>query len=1072
MGAKAESRLYKTSAIAPWTRKLYKNAGEFWKESEGEGLHHAYLVYRALRGDYRKEFRPDGVFYVGKSPAAYLKTVQTNEISEEDVRVWQRFLWNQAVVPILIVKSRLKVRVYTAYSEPRERGSTGWIEAILDTTADAIEVEQLLGAIEAGTIYEEKPKAFRRDKGVDRYLLDNLNAAANEIARAQNGGLNEDNLGFAHSFLMRLLFVCYLIERGMIKGKDFDDERLQKIRAKSEEYEGYFLRHLFDEFNTYAQRRDLLYAVFSFVKKQFNGSLFPDRITEEKQRYNEPLIDVVNTFLHGDDLENSQLTLGFWAYDFSVIPIETISAVYEGFVGEHGKIKEASGGGDSRRKSGAYYTPPHLAELTVDIALEGIDKAVHELKVFDPACGSGVFLVCLFGRMAESLRRTKGYIRDGLCIDWARQLEPLLGKLYGLDTNPTACEITCFSLYLALLEQLTPMDVEYLRRFSKTEKALHPLLADGTHKSWNTIHQGNLFDPELKITEEGFDIVIGNPPWVSRENQKDEEFLEWIKEKPRVLGPEKQIAHGFMWKAQEYLGEAGVGCLLLPTGVFLNKNTNEFQAKWLRSVTVERVVNFADLRFVLFAGAIHPCVGVRFRAGTPDINAKIRYESPKTDVRSQTGGAVYIREEDSTQLRLREVLGAARKKEAPTIWKARFWGSLRDERLLRRLIDMRSLREYVGTPEKCKRFIMGQGCQPYTETDRRKGRKEHTPWWDDSFRFLSGRKAFDLVVNDHQDFESIPRALSVLRSSPDERIFRYPKVVSSQGSRDMKVAYCEYPVIFQHSIQAIAGGSASDREVLCFLCAVIKSDLAQYYLFHTCANWGTERDKVHFHELLSLPFFLPEDSSDPVGAQKIIEEVAEVIRQYESEMEKGGWFGREERAKEIRKELEPLVREYYGIDQYESMSIDDTLELAMKSYHPRESTTGIPTLRNPEDGECQTYAETLCEMLNHFGEGSGFKVNGEIIRGEPYSVVVVSLTDRIRKSVSISKGRERLGEILGRMQGLLEKKKGGFVLCQNLKVFDGNDLYILKPMQMRFWSRTGALNDADEIAGAILDFKG
>jgi len=150
------------------------------------------------------------------------------------------------------------------------------------------------------------------------------------------------------------------------------------------------------------------------------------------------------------------------------------------------------------------------------------------------------------------------------------------------------------------------------------------------------------------------------------------------------------------------------------------------------------------------------------------------------------------------------------------------------------------------------------------------------------------------------------------------------------------------------------------------------------------------------------------------------------------------------------------------------MVIDDTLDLAVKSFHPRQDQKNIPTLREPQKGDCETYAKILCEMLNHFGKGSQFKVRGEVFKGRPYSIVHISLTDRISKSVLVSETKQKLVSAIKKTESLLQEKKGPFLFCQNLKVFDEDSLYVLKPMQMRFWSRTAALNDADEIAGYIL----
>jgi len=295
----------------------------------------------------------------------------------------------------------------------------------------------------------------------------------------------------------------------------------------------------------------------------------------------------------------------------------------------------------------------------------------------------------------------------------------------------------------------------------------------------------------------------------------------------------------------------------------------------------------------------------------------------------------------------------------------------------------------------------------------------------------------------------------------------------------MKVAFCNFSVLFQDSIQIISGHkNGNDRDLLRFLSVVIKSDVVQYFLFHTSSTWGIERDKIYSHEILSLPFFLPEDASNPQRAKEIVDKVADTLKKFERQIEKQKWFGEEQRRKdgvdEIRRELEPLIREYYDIDKYESMLIDDTLNLAVKSFHPRENTAKakIPTLVDVDDEQAKEYTKTLCEMLNNFGEGSKFKVNGEVYKGVPYSVVYIFLSDKINSNVPVLESKDKLAKLLQRMEHLLQQKRGRFVFCQNLKVFDGNSLYILKPMQMRFWSKTAALNDADEVAGAILSSRG
>src|SRR5207253_1454363 len=59
-------------------------------------------------------------------------------------------------------------------------------------------------------------------------------------------------------------------------------------------------------------------------------------------------------------------------------------------------------------------------------------------------------------------------------------------------------------------------------------------------------------------------------------------------------------------------------------------------------------------------------------------------------------------------------------------------------------------------------------------------------------------------------------------------------------------------------------------------------------------------------------------------------------------------------------------------------------------------------------------------------------------------------------------------DTLGRLQRLHRKSLGSVELIRGIKVFDGNSIYIIRPLSQRFWTRTTALNDADEIASTIL----
>jgi hypothetical protein len=95
---------------------------------------------------------------------------------------------------------------------------------------------------------------------------------------------------------------------------------------------------------------------------------------------------------------------------------------------------------------------------------------------------------------------------------------------------------------------------------------------------------GDFLKDELPLDND-FNLVIGNPPWESR--------------------GDKQIALHFAKHSVKFLRARGIGCLLLPSAILVNRY-GTLDAEWFRAVTVEKIVQLADFRFVLF-NATHPC---------------------------------------------------------------------------------------------------------------------------------------------------------------------------------------------------------------------------------------------------------------------------------------------------------------------------------------------------------------------------------------------------------------------------------------------------------------------------------
>src|SRR5713101_1439138 len=326
------------------------------------------------------ELSLSGVLCVDGRPTVYL--CGATHFSQQQKRERHLFVWNQGLVPILVFLTPNQVEVHSTVKKPEEKGE-GLFETlpsliqILDHVTETLELARLVRSIETGQFFQEHAKFFPPNETVDRCLVENL---VHTARRLKDAGWN---LSRAHALLGRALFVCFLHERKFIKPHYYPEgtgSLLDILKRPHVE-----------------ERKRLLYReFFPRLKREFNGTMFDTALTDEERNVGKVHLDILCDFLSGTDMKSGQMTLDFWAYDFRFIPVEIISAIYEEFM-KDADLKK-------KHKEGAYYTPRHLAETTLHVALEGRYQDVDRWCVLDPACGSGIFLVAMFNLIAEKWR--------------------------------------------------------------------------------------------------------------------------------------------------------------------------------------------------------------------------------------------------------------------------------------------------------------------------------------------------------------------------------------------------------------------------------------------------------------------------------------------------------------------------------------------------------------------------------------------------------------------------------------------------------------------------------------------
>lgn len=1017
----------------------------------------------------------NGVLSISGKPVVYFKQVPERDLKGE--AELHRKLWNQSIANVLVVTDSANVRIYSALSLPRTSSisindnderlveSLSLVDFILQSQQFALKLEN-------GQYYKQHSSSFSSNKSVNAVLLSNLRAARDELVSDNTLSYSE-----AHTLLSQVLFICYLHARGIISNAYFREA------GAPEGIDSLLL--LFKD----CAPKDAI-RVFQRLTQnlhdEFNGSLFDRPLMTDSNVLSASHIATLGGFLNGDNLRGHQLALGFPAYDFSLIPIETISAIYEDFLSAESQ--------QGQRISGAYYTPKSLAELTVDIATEGWDSLLDK-KCLDPSCGSGIFLVTLFSRMAEEWRwrNPKASLRAR-----SRKLISLLrDNLYGVDVNETACHITAFSLYVAFLDQFQPRDIKHLKSKLATEgeKLLPRLVKENTPDADGVIQYINFFDPVLN-TLCNFDLVIGNPPWTGRNQAPDPIMEAWLFDQelnPNIMTaapygtnkkstflPQDQAAHAFMWKAPWHVAkDRGRVCLILPSKVWLNESTNQFQRAWSKHYRIEELWELADYSFILFNEANCPASIARFLPSPPSDNDYAHYFAPKVTRTDPEGAIVVVDSADVKDVSLKEWHIAAELGGASIFWKKLLWGNEGDAQFIERLRRMPSLHRLTGEPtpnwpHDGPRWIKGQGFQPYFTNKQRAEKslrpinesdsKTYARWWNESHQFVDARcKALDLCLpSDGTATRNIGKEPAKLRRSPDKRLFEPPMVLISQGFG--RIAYCDYDVLFQDSLQSIKG-PLRDSDLLMFLSGVLNTPLIKYYLFHTSSNWGVERDKVHFSELLHLPFPLPEQTPHPERSQEIVELVAERIQR----AMKVDFTNREFEIETAKQDIQKWVYEYYGVSPQEAILIDDAIAISIPSSTPHTINwkTDIPSLRVPNPEQRQTYAHLLCDTLNRWLPVDGLSLASNVHLSSQLGLAVVTLWPNSTSTVIESESQAEVQDLLASIYKRLEDRRRTLVIHRGLIYFDGESVHLLKPLALRYWSQSAALNDANTIFSAL-----
>ncbi len=255
-----------------------------------------------------------------------------------------------------------------------------------------------------------------------------------------------------------------------------------------------------------------LIPIFKKFDKKYNSNLFQKHLCEDLDTEGDPFQRIVPQ-LYASREEGVK-------YRFDAIDADVLGSVYEQYLGT---VQQREGDKSKRKKQGIYYTPTYIVDYIVQNTLGRLLKDTsllgekENIKVLDPACGSGSFLIRAFEVLDGHLCQTRNHDPKDHMQTALRRHTILRDNIYGIDLDEQAIEIARLNL---LLKALVPN--HKLPMLTNHMKVGNSLISDKkiTDKAFDWQRE---FSEVFKGKNPGFDIIIGNPPYIRSRNIKTKE---------------------------------------------------------------------------------------------------------------------------------------------------------------------------------------------------------------------------------------------------------------------------------------------------------------------------------------------------------------------------------------------------------------------------------------------------------------------------------------------------------------------------------------------------------------------
>ena len=402
------------------------------------------------------------------------KNLDVDLLNPDYARQATDYAWNRGVDWVVLTNfHELKLYYVSEYQRTNPIFSLGHEEFLRN-----FEELRLLGK-DAIRDHEIRKRAvgIARRQPVDKQLYEDL-AGWRQALLANLRQFHEDWTEKQHEEATQLILNRLIFIRN-VEDREIEEVQLLSMLHQLEGRESQLPAHLV--------------TLFRDLDAVYNAQLFAKHFCEDYEGPAEPLVNMARGLNHRVDRT---------PYDFAAIGADVLGTIYEQY------LTLAQAEQERRKQQGIYYTPlfvvRYIVRNTVVKALEAARErggmaAARRIRVLDPACGSGSFLIAAFDVLNDWLKENDPALRE----DSRRKQHILRENLYGVDKDPQAVAVTRLNLWLRAVDQRAKLpDIPNIREGD----SLVDEVFDWPQEFPNVFETG------------GFDVVIGNPPYVRQES--------------------------------------------------------------------------------------------------------------------------------------------------------------------------------------------------------------------------------------------------------------------------------------------------------------------------------------------------------------------------------------------------------------------------------------------------------------------------------------------------------------------------------------------------------------------------